>query len=62
MITNMIGFSKNQDNKSILKIMLTPNQPSQLFKAKWMRNLKQMETKINSQKKGRKIELCWVNK
>ena len=47
MIINMIGFSKNQDNKSILKIMLTPNQPSQLFKAKWMRNIKQMETKIN---------------
>lgn len=66
--TNMIGCLKSQDNKSILKITLTPNLLLPEFKVSWrsLPNLDHQEIQTisskNSSRKERKIELCSGNR
>lgn len=57
--TSTIGSSRSQDNRSIPKIMLMPNQLLQAFRARWRIPQKwQLEilASRNSSKRGRKTE------
>ena len=61
MITNTTGCLRNQDNRSILKITLTPNQPSLGCKAK-LKKLLNKATKRSSSRSVRRTGQCSASK